>query len=75
MTKEQAEKLMRLHWQGYTIQVSSSYVDGNVVEIYEKDGEIVFDSDVYSGASLTTFGTAQIKVSKPLDEWWKQPIG
>jgi len=75
MTKKQAEKLMRLHWQGYTVQVAAGYVDGNVREIYGEDGEIVFDSEVYAGASLTTFGTAQIKVSKPLDDWVNQPIG
>ena len=75
MTKEQAEKLMRLNHAGYTIQVDTVYVDSPAKAIYEKDGEIVFDSEVYAGASLTTFGTAQIKVSKPLDDWVNQPIG
>ena len=75
MTKEHAEKLMRLHQAGYTVQVAAGYVDGNVREIYGEDGEIVFDSDVYSGAKLTKFNTDQVKVSKPLDDWWKQPIG
>ena len=75
MTKDQAEKLMRLHQAGFIVQVNSYCVDGNVSAIYEEDGEIVFDSDVFSGARLTKFNTDQVKVSKPLDDWWNQPIG
>jgi len=74
MTHEQAEQLMRMYKAGYTMQVDTVYVDSTVEKIYKEGEDILFDCAVYRGANLMTFSTAQVKVSKPPDEWWNQPI-
>jgi len=75
MKKELAEKLMRLHNLGYIVQVPNRYDGVPIDKIYERDGDIIFHSLVYSNASLLMISEKAVTVSKPLDSWWKQPIG
>ena len=66
MTHEQAKKLMLLHQSGYVILVDTDDADGTVSEIYEKNGEIVFDNDIFISARLTQFNTDQVKSFKTI---------
>ena len=76
MTKEHAEKLMRLHSAGYIVQVPTRYDAIPVDKIYKDNkGDIIFHSQVFANASLLMISERAVTVSKPLDDWWKQPIG
>jgi hypothetical protein len=66
MTPEQAAKLKKLHDRGYIISIDSSYVDTPVRSIYEEDGDILFDSEVFAGEKLSRHSQFDVKVSKPI---------
>jgi len=74
MTTEQAKKLMRLHQSGYVIQVNCEYYDGTAREIYDEDCDVVFDIHTEVGRDLTEIACGDIKVSKPVFDWWNLPI-
>ena len=69
MTKNEASQLKKLADAGYKILVSSGYVDTFITSIYEEDNELVFDSAVFSGASLQKQRASSVTCYKEVKDW------
>ncbi len=69
MNNARAKRLMELHSQGYVIMIRSPYVDSPVSSIYEEDGDIVYDSQVFEGRSLLDVYMDDVKVLKEVEDW------
>ena len=66
MIKE-AQKLKEYFDNGYLILIKDTfYSDGKVRNIYEKDGELVYDSDVYTARKLSSVCYELVIVAKPI---------
>ena len=73
MTQEEAKRLEQFKDNGYLVLIDGSgYVDGPVESIYtdEEDsdtkGELVYDSDVFSGQPLKKVRLHNVKVYQPV---------
>lgn len=87
MTTDQTQKLLQLYDAGYKIEISRGYVDNNF-RIYEadadtleqnngfheslKDGDICFDSEVYSQYPLKEISINEVTVFKPISDWQEE---
>lgn len=74
MTQEEAKRLEQFKDNGYLVLIDGSgYVDGPVESIYEDDeegsdtkGEMVYDSEVFSGQPLKKVHLHNVKVYQPV---------
>jgi hypothetical protein len=73
MTEQDARRLMQLKRGGYEVYINDPrYVDTPVYDIYlDEQGDVVYDSSVYTEAQLIHIVPARVRVSRPLslDEW------
>ena len=69
MTKDEASQLKKLADAGYKILISSGFVDTFITSIYEEDNELVFDSAVFSGASLQKQRASSVTCYKEVKDW------
>ena len=71
MNLQQAQKLLALSQErDILIHFSGYYVDGNAT-VYEDEetGEIVFDSQVFSGSPLRKWDECSVTVSRVIKNW------
>ena len=74
MTKKQTKKIKRYFDKGYLIFIKDyPYVDGKVRNIYEENGELVYDNDVFKGRPLQKVFYNTIIIAEPIKELkWKK---
>jgi len=69
MTKEQAQKIKEYFNKGYFILIKDTfYLDSEVKKIYEKNGELVYDSSTYTARPLRTVSYNLVIVAKPIQK-------
>lgn len=72
MNQQQAQKLLQLSEDpDILIHFSGHYVDGFASVREDENGEIVFDSHVYSGAPLKEWSAYSVTVSREIKDWWE----
>ena len=68
MTLEDAKKLHDLQENGCRVKIYTGYAD-NFAEIYELDGQYVYDSSVFSKRPLSEIDIDEVEVYRHADEW------
>lgn len=72
MNLSQAERLLKLHKEGYSLEIYSLYFKTiNKMRLYKEDGDIFFDSLAYKRARLLPIDVSSVKVYKPVQDWWE----
>ncbi|CAL9993220.1 hypothetical protein VPHK469_0170 [Vibrio phage K469] len=75
MERKLQNKLLELQSEGFTIMISSGpFVDSDwsltaVGDDITSEGEVVYDSQVYSGRSLDEVPEHEVTVLQPLENW------
>jgi len=65
MTKEQAQKIKEYFDKGYLILIKDTfYLDSEVKNIYQKNGELIYDSVTYKGRPLKNISYNLVIVAK-----------
>jgi hypothetical protein len=68
MTKEQSRKIKDFFDKGYLVLIKDTwYVDSEVKNIYEQEGELMYDSSVYKGRPLKDVNYNSVIVAKPIE--------